>query len=107
MYTTNMPLRSHLPVGDMDQIIGMLLAGQAQRHVGHHFNVSHTVVGRVWQRYLDTGSVAERPRNGRPRKTTLTIVILSALLNVSGLNPQNRLMRTSGTLLEYISVSKL
>lgn len=65
-----MPLRRYLPVGDMDQMIGMLLAGQTQRHVGRHFNVSHTVVGRVWQRYLDTGSVAERPRNGRPRKTT-------------------------------------
>jgi len=65
-----MPLGRHLPVGDMDQMIGMLLAGQTQRHVRRHFNVSHTVVGRVWQRYLDTGSVAERPRNVRPRKTT-------------------------------------
>ena len=65
-----MPLRRHLPVGDMEQIIGMLLAGQSQRDVGRQFNVSHTVVGRVWQRYLDTGSVVQRGGRGRPRKTT-------------------------------------
>jgi len=51
-------------------MIGVLLAGQTQRYVGRHFNVSHIVVGRVWQRYLDTGSVAERTINGCPRKTT-------------------------------------
>ena len=65
-----MPLRRHLPVGDMEQIIGMLLTGQSQRDVGRQFNVSHTVVGRVWQSYLDTGSVSERGGRGRPRKTT-------------------------------------
>ena len=48
----------------------MLLAGQSQRDVGRQFNVSHTVVGRVWQRYLDTGSFVERGGRGRPRKTT-------------------------------------
>ena len=46
------------------------MAGQTQRYVGRQFNVSHTVVGRVWQRYLDPGSVDERSRRGRPRKTT-------------------------------------
>ncbi|WAR08919.1 hypothetical protein MAR_018877 [Mya arenaria] len=51
-------------------MVGMLLADQTQRHVGRQFNVSHTVVGRVWQRYLDTGSVVERAGRGRPRKTT-------------------------------------
>jgi len=65
-----MPLRRHLPVGDMEQVIGTLLSGLTQRHVGRHFNVSHTVVGRVRQSYLDTCSLVERQRNGRPRKTT-------------------------------------
>ena len=64
-----MPLRRHLPAFDRERIIGMLLAGQTQRHVGRQFNVSHPVVGRVWQRYLDTGSVVERAGRGRPRKT--------------------------------------
>ena len=62
-----MPLRRHLPDGDMKRRIGMLLAGQSQRDVGCQFNVSHTVVGRVRQRYLDTGSVVERGGGGRPR----------------------------------------
>lgn len=54
----------------MEQIVGMIRAGYTQRNVARQFNVSHTVVGRIWQRYLDTGSVVERPRSGRPRKTT-------------------------------------
>ena len=65
-----MPQRRHLPVGDMERIVGMILAGQTQRYVGRQFNVSQTLVGRVWQRYLDTGSVDERAGRGRPRKTT-------------------------------------
>ncbi len=65
-----MPLRRHLQVDEMNQVVGMLTAGHTQRYVGRHFNVSHTVVGRVWQRYLDTGTVEERHRNGRPKKTT-------------------------------------
>jgi len=36
-YTTNMPLWRHLPVGDMEQMVGMLLTGQTQRQVGRHF----------------------------------------------------------------------
>lgn len=50
--------------------MGCCWAGQSQRNVGRQFNASHTVVGRIWQRYMDTGSVVERPRIGRPRKTT-------------------------------------
>ena len=67
---TLMPPRRHLPVGDMERIIGMLLTGQTQRHVGCQFNARHTVVGRMWQGYLDTGSGVERARRGRLRKTT-------------------------------------
>ena len=65
-----MPLSGHLPVCDMEPIIGMLLARQTQCHVGRPFNVSHTVVGHVWQRYLDTGSVVGWAGRGHPRKTT-------------------------------------
>ena len=57
-----------------NESFGMLLVGQTQHYVERQFNVSHTVVGRVvgrvWQRYLDTGSVDERAGRGRPRKTT-------------------------------------
>ncbi|XP_052772677.1 uncharacterized protein LOC128211697 [Mya arenaria] len=65
-----MALKRHLPLGDIEQMVGMLLAGQTQRHVERQFNVSHFVVGRVWQRYLDIGSVVELAGRGRPRKTT-------------------------------------
>ena len=83
-----MPLRGHLPVCDMEPIIGMLLARQTQRHVGRPFNVSHTVVGHVWQRYLDTGSVvgwAGRGLQGKQR--TMMTVILSTWLNIGCSNP--------------------
>ena len=69
----------------------MLLGGQTQRYVGRQFNVSHTVVGRVWQRYLDTGSVDERAGRGRPSKTTdRDDRFLGIWLNVGGLNPLKR-----------------
>ena len=49
----------------------MLQAGQVQRAVAGHFNVSQSVISRLWNRFQHTGNVAERPRSGRPRKTTV------------------------------------
>jgi len=92
----------------MEQVIGMLLAGLPQRYVGCHFNVSHTVVGRVWQSYLDTCSLVERQEMvDQGRQRPLPTVILSALLNVGGLNQRNRLMLTSETRLEFVSKQTL
>ena len=52
----------------MERILGMLQAGATQRYAAAQFGVKQPVVQRIWQRFLDTGSVEERPKSGRPRK---------------------------------------
>ena len=65
-----MPPRRHLSEQQRQRAIGLLMAGQSQRHVAVQFNVSQSVIGRLWQRYLQTHDVHRRPGQGRPRKTT-------------------------------------
>ena len=61
-----MPQRRHFPVGDMERIVGMLLAGQTQRYVGRQFNLV-----MLWLVMCGRGtSVDERAGRGRQRKTT-------------------------------------
>ena len=48
----------------------MLQAGATQRYAAAQFGVRQSVVQRIWQRFLDTGSVEEGPKSGRPRKTS-------------------------------------
>ncbi len=50
--------------------IGMLTAGMKVRDVARHFLVHECTIGRLKRRFLETGAVADRPRSGRPRKTT-------------------------------------
>ena len=64
-------MRRHLTGNEASQAVGMLQAGQVERAVAGHFNVSQSVISRLWNRFQHTGNVAERPRSGRPRKTTV------------------------------------
>ena len=65
-----MPQRRHLSQNERQRALGYLLAGQTQRHVAAEFNVSQSVIGRLWQLYLDTGDVQRRQGQGRLRVTT-------------------------------------
>lgn len=51
-------------------IIGRLQAGQSQSVVARHFDVAPSTISRLWRRFQQTDSVADRPRSGRPRATT-------------------------------------
>ena len=64
-------MRHHLTGNEAAQAVGMLQAGQVQRAVAGQFNVSQSVISRLWNGFQHTGNVAERPRSGRPRKTTM------------------------------------
>ena len=44
--------------------------GATQRNVAQKLNVSQTVIGKLWIRFLDTGNVTSRLRSGRTRSTT-------------------------------------
>ena len=65
-----MPQRGHLPQNEQHRALGYLLAGQTQRHVAAEFNVNQSVIGRLWQLYLDTGNVQQRQGQGRLRVKT-------------------------------------
>jgi hypothetical protein len=52
-------MRCHLTGNEASQAVGMLQAGQVQRAVAGHFNVSQSVISRLWNRFQHTGNVAE------------------------------------------------
>ena len=63
-------MRRHLTAAEAAHAIGMLQAGQTQRHMAGQFNVSQSVISRTWNRYNQTGTVHESQRSDRPRCTT-------------------------------------
>ena len=65
-----MPQRRHLTENERQRALGYLLAGRTQRQVAKELNVNQSVIGRLWQLYLDTGDVQRRPGQGRLRVTT-------------------------------------
>ena len=65
-----MPQRRHLTQNERQRALGYLLAGQTQRQVATEFNVNQSVIGKLWQLYLDTGDVQLRPGQGHLRVTT-------------------------------------
>jgi transposase len=61
--------RRHLTQADGNRAIGMLENGARQVDVALLFNVTQSVISRLYQRYRESGTVEERPRTGRPRAT--------------------------------------
>jgi transposase len=45
-------------------------SGFSHRRVADHFRVNHSIIVRLMQCFHKTGNVTDRPRAGRPRKTT-------------------------------------
>ena len=54
-----------------ENAVGRLQAGQRQIDVARHFHVTQSTISRLLNRLRATGSVADRPRSGRPRATTV------------------------------------
>ena len=50
--------------------IGKLQTGRSQREVANTFNVSKSVISRLWKRFQQTQNVDDRLQSGRPRATT-------------------------------------
>jgi transposase len=61
--------RRHLTQADGNRAIGMLENGARQVDVALLFNVTQSVISRLYQRYRESGTVEERPRTVRPRAT--------------------------------------
>lgn len=69
-HNTNMPERRKLRNFDRARAIAWLQDGVGVREVARRLQVSHSVIIRLRERHQTTGNVQERPRQGRPKKTT-------------------------------------
>ena len=63
-------VRRKLTIPERWQAVGMHNGGLSHRRVADHFRVNHSIIVRLMQRFRQTGNVTDRPRAGRPRKTT-------------------------------------
>jgi transposase len=59
-----------LTIPERWQAVGMHNGGLSHRRVANHFRVNHSIIVPLMQRFRQTGNVTDRPRAGRPHKTT-------------------------------------
>ena len=72
-------------LGVRNQAIGMLRAGMSQRDVAREVGASIRAVQRWWQKFLTVGSVADKPRSGRPSSvSTVAKIILKKAVGKRG-----------------------
>ena len=55
---------------ELNQTVGMLIAGISATVVSEHFGCTRKTIDRLWRQLRVTGIVADRSQNGRPRVTT-------------------------------------
>ena len=64
------PRRPGMTFEQRGRPIGMLTTGMSARDVARHFQRHKSTISRLLTRFQQTGNVTDRPRSGRPRKTT-------------------------------------
>ncbi|GFW06360.1 transposable element Tcb2 transposase [Trichonephila clavipes] len=67
---STMSQRSHLTDSEAWRVVGRLEGGQTQAEVAQAIGVSQSVISRIWNRFLETGSAGQGPGLGRRRATT-------------------------------------
>ncbi|GFV95802.1 transposable element Tcb2 transposase [Trichonephila clavipes] len=67
---STMSQRSHLTNSEAWRAVGRLEGGQTQAEVAQAIGVSQSVISRICNRFLETGSAGRRPGQGRRRATT-------------------------------------
>ncbi|GFT81361.1 transposable element Tcb2 transposase [Trichonephila clavipes] len=67
---STMSQRSHSTDSEAWRVVGRLEGGQTQAEVAQAIGVSQSVISRIWNRLLETGSAGRRPVQGRRRATT-------------------------------------
>jgi transposase len=63
-------VRRKLTIPERWQAVGMHYGGFSHRRMADHFRVNYSIIVRLMQHFRQTGNVTDRPRAGRPRKTT-------------------------------------
>ena len=64
------PRRPGMTFEQRERAISMLTAGMLARDVARHFQCHESTISRLLNIFQQTGDAADRPRSGRPRKTT-------------------------------------
>ena len=64
------PRRPGMTFEQRERAIGMLTAVMSARDIARHFQRHESTTSGVLNRFQQTRNVADRPRSGRPRKTT-------------------------------------
>ncbi|GFX93533.1 uncharacterized protein TNCV_1094731 [Trichonephila clavipes] len=67
---STMSQQSHLTDSDAWRVVGSLERGQTQAKVAQAIAASQSVISRIWNRFLETGSAGQRPGQGRRRAAT-------------------------------------
>ncbi|GFT67038.1 transposable element Tcb2 transposase [Trichonephila clavipes] len=67
---STMSQRSHLTDSEAWRVVGRLEGDQTQAKIAQAIGVSQSVISRIWNRFLETGSAGRRPGQGRRRATT-------------------------------------
>ncbi|GFV54787.1 HTH_Tnp_Tc3_2 domain-containing protein [Trichonephila clavipes] len=67
---STMSPQNHLTDSEAWRVVGRLEGGQTQAEVAQASGVSQSVISRIWNRFLETGSAGRRPGKGRRRATT-------------------------------------
>ncbi|GFV33538.1 hypothetical protein TNCV_4566531 [Trichonephila clavipes] len=67
---STMSQRSHLTHLEFWRVVGRLEGGQTQAELAQAIGVSQSVISRIWNRFLETGSAGRRPGKGRRWTTT-------------------------------------
>jgi len=62
--------RQGMTLEERQRAVGMLHAGMTAKGVARHFNRHESTISRLRNCLRETGRVNDRPRSGRPRKTT-------------------------------------
>ncbi|GFX74465.1 uncharacterized protein TNCV_3213521 [Trichonephila clavipes] len=67
---STMSQRSHLTDSEAWRVVGRLEGSQTQAELAQIFGLTQSVISRIWNRFLETGSAGRRPGQGRRRATT-------------------------------------
>lgn len=59
-----------LSFAERNQIVGMHLSGESCQNISNRFNIERSNVHKILKKYNTHGTVEDRPKSGRPRKTT-------------------------------------
>ncbi|GFV60097.1 transposable element Tcb2 transposase [Trichonephila clavipes] len=91
------------------RVVSRLEGGQTQAEVAQAIGVSESVISRIWNRFLETGSVGRRPGQGRRRATTPNedrYLVLTARRhrNMNATLLQQHLRSASGTMVSTQTV---